>query len=87
MASFPELFDSLDPEDPEWTGSFKEGKLVFVGTRAEDDGLTTATFEMALSEDAMQMVGDESWSWDWTSRADVGTCTEGKSTVTATRSP
>ncbi len=81
------LDDLDDPEDPAWNGTFTDGKLVFKGTRAEDDGLTTATFEMALSDDGLTLEGDEAWTWDWTGQGQTGTCTEGKSTVVATRVP
>ena len=79
------LDDLNDPDDPAWTGSFEDGTLVFEGTRAEDDGLTTARFEMTLSADGTSFEGEETWTWDWTSRGETGTCTEGKSTVTAVK--
>jgi hypothetical protein len=53
------LDDLDDPEDAAWTGTFAGGKLVFEGTRAEDDGLTTATFEMTLSDDGLTLEGYE----------------------------
>ena len=81
------LDDLDDPGDPEWVGTFEDGQLVFEGTRAEDDGLTTARFEMTLAEDGNSLEGEETWTWDWTSRGETGTCTEGTSTVTATRVP
>lgn len=81
------LDDLTDPDDPAWTGTFSGSKLVFGGTRAEDDGLTTATFEMTLSGDGSLLEGFEAWTWDWTSQGETGTCTDGASTVTATRAP
>ena len=81
------LDDLNDPDDPEWKGTFEDGKLVFEGTRAEDDGVTTARFEMALSADGSTLEGEESWTWDWTSQGDTGTCVDGTSTVTAVRQP
>jgi hypothetical protein len=81
------LDDLDDPRDPAWIGTYSAGKLVFGGTRAEDDGTTTATFEMTLSDDGSLLDGNESWTWDWTSRGETGTCTQGTSTVSATRVP
>ena len=81
------LDDLTDPGDPAWTGTFSGSSLKFGGTRAEDDGLTTARFEMTLSEDGTLLDGFETWTWDWTSQGETGTCTEGASTVTATRAP
>lgn len=79
------LDDLDDPDDPAWTGSFSNGTLVFGGTRAEDDGLTTAAFEMVLSGDGASMAGTEEWTWDWTSQGQTGTCVDGLSDVTAER--
>ena len=81
------LDDLDDPDDPSWIGKYASGSLVLGGTRAEDDGTTTATFELTLADDGTLLAGEESWTWDWTSRGETGTCTEGTSTVTATRLP
>lgn len=74
-------------ELPSGTGTFSGDSLKFGGTRAEDDGLTTATFEMNLSEDGTLLDGFGAWTWDWTGQGETGTCTEGASAVTATRAP
>ncbi len=81
-------FDNLDdPSDPAWSGSFSNGRLVFSGARAEDDGVTNATFTMDLADDESTLEGSESWTWDWTSQGETDTCVDGQSVVSAVRSP
>lgn len=77
-------FDNLeDPDDPAWQGSYRNGLLVFGGSRDEDDGTTMATFEMSLSADGRTLAGEEFWTWD--RKGETGTCTDGNSTVEAQR--
>ena len=76
-----------DPDDPPWVGTFEDGQLTVEGSRAEDDGVTNATFIMMLSEDGTSLEGEEAWTWDWTSQGQTGTCVNGTSTVTAVKAP
>ena len=66
-----------NPDDA-WNGDWQGDQFVFNGERAEDDGLTTATFFMRF-EDGGALRGSEEWIWD----SRDGSCSDGKSSVEA----
>ncbi len=72
------LDDLEDPDDPEWTGSYSDGR--------EGIGLTTATFDMSLSDNGT-LEGSESWFSDLIEGGGTRICTDGESMVTAVRAP
>lgn len=67
------------PGTEPWEGRVADGRFVFNGQRAEDDGVTTASFTMERSGEGL--IGVEDWSWD---SEGLGTCPTGRSEVVAT---
>ena len=73
----------LGDGDEPWKGTASGDRLVFAGDRAEDDGTTTASFELDYDAATGELAGIEVWGWSGQGLS----CPNGRSVVTASRIP
>jgi hypothetical protein len=71
-------------EDVALDGTFADGTLTYDGSYPDDDGTTTSSTTLSVSDDFDTLDGTETWSWE--TEGNPGACPSATSSVHAERS-